>query len=108
MLYVTYIDVENENETYVQIDMNVRYDLPFKEDKWIDENFKEIVRKAIDTKKKVIFTVNHPENNGLTLHVIKYYLRESGQRKVFIKPSEEWVGEVFEIALGAFVEVILL
>ena len=36
MLFVTYIDVENENESYVQIDLNVRYDLPFEEDKRID------------------------------------------------------------------------
>ena len=46
MLFVTYTDVENENESYVQIDLNVRYDLPFEEDKRIDENFREIVRKA--------------------------------------------------------------
>jgi hypothetical protein len=88
--------------------MNVRYDLPFEEDKRIDDNFRDIVRKAIDTNKKVIFTVNHPENDGFTLHVVKYYLRESGRKKLYIKPSEDWVGEVFEIALGDFVEVILL
>lgn len=63
MIYLNCRDIETEKDSYIQIELDVRYDDSSMKNKIVEKGFEDKILKAIKRNKKTIFSINRTDND---------------------------------------------
>jgi len=106
MIYVSCHDIETENESYIQIDLDVRYDDPSLREKIVEDDFEEKIIAAIDRKKQIIFSINRLDNDRFISMILNFWRRNSNNKTILVKTDEEYVREILKMTLQDWVDFV--
>ncbi len=72
---------------------------------WEPEKWKTVLQRLTASKRQTIFRINHIDDNGLLMVVLRYWLQFNDT--ITMETKHEWIEKVLEIAFQEKVKVIL-
>ena len=106
MIFVNCHEIEGENDSYIQIDLDVRYDDPTFKNKIVEDDFEEKIIEAINRKKKIVFSIRRLDNDGFIAMILKFWRRKSNNQTILVKTNEDYIRGVLETTLRDWVEFV--